>query len=207
MNMAETIPADYIDRPARGYIYVSLMSPHGRQQVANLLHQLQDELPGVIWPMPPSALHVTLAEIIQSRKEYTQDKDALFEEHRQEYERQPERILARMGQFAVTFNAIEASEQAIIVRGIDQGQFQSIRSRLVAEVPFPDETKSPPDIIHSSIARYKKSVDLEHVQQIIARHALAFEEPITQFHLMKTVVPPLLKYETLRAYQLPPSGD
>lgn len=90
----------------------------------------------------------------------------------------------------------------MIVRGEDDGTFNKIRAQILEEMPIIAESKQPPDIIHSSIARYLKGQDFEHVQEIIQRHSINFTETITEFKLLKNRKFPLLEYDTIRTYKL-----
>lgn len=199
--MVRTVPADYIGKQNLGYVLLAFPSRELKARVNALLAGLTAALPGAIWPMPPEQLHITLCEIIQP-KSYSQDKEALFNLHRKQYDEAPAEILATVPKFSVMFDTIEASPQAIILKASDSTRFNSIRARLVAAMPFPGETRTPPDITHCSIARYLKEVDLEKVQRIVATHSLTIKEEITEFQLVRTTVPPLQEYKTLKTFPL-----
>lgn len=200
--MPQTVPAEYLNSPATGYVYVALLSQSSQEKITGLLEKLAMELPDVIWPMPQKAMHVTLCEIVQSRKSYSENKDTLYARRRQEYEVGAAEVLCRIPKFGITLDHIEVSPDAIIVRSGDGSMFNDIREKLLGRITLPEETKRPPNIIHSSIARYTKSVQMERVQAAVAKHTIEFKEPITEFKLLKTLVPPLLKYEELRSYLL-----
>jgi hypothetical protein len=102
--------------------------------------------------------------------------------------------LSNTPKFTITFDTIEASPQAVIVKASDSSKFNSIRAELTANIQLPDETRTPPDITHTSIARY--------VKEIVARHRIKIEEEVTEFKLIKTEIPPLQKYEVLKTYAL-----
>jgi DNA-binding NarL/FixJ family response regulator len=199
--MMRTNKTEYSDEQNIGYAIVAILSDDAKEQIISLLNELSTELPNVLLKMQASQLHITLCEIIQP-KPYTQDKEELYERHREEYENIPQQILAAIPNFTVTLDVIEASPQAIIVRSADPTSFNTIRSQLVQNMQFPSETRTPPDIIHSSIARYISEVDMEIVQKVIARHTISIKENITQFKLIRTVIPPLQKYDVVRTYQL-----
>lgn len=200
--MSETVPAEYLNEPAVGYVYVALLSETAQQKITNLLQAMSQELPDVIWPMPPEALHITLCEVVQSRKNYTQDKDALFAQREQEYLDGAAKVLSGIKAFSVVFKCIEVSPDAIIVRTEEGAAFNDIRAKLLGHITLPTETKRPPDIIHSSIARYKQTVDLEVVRAVAAEQTIDIEEPITEFKLLRTLVPPLLQYEEIASFPL-----
>jgi 2'-5' RNA ligase len=199
--MLETIPANNIGQEEMGYVLLALLSDNAQSQITNLLGDLDRELPDTLWCMPPNALHITLCEIYQP-KDYGQDKTSLFEQNKQQYEDAARKVLADFSKIAVNFNAIEASTGAIIVRGQDDGSFNAIRAQLVERLPLPVETKRPPDIVHSSIARYTKAVSLDEVRRAVAGDQIDFSEEVTEFKLVRCTVQPLLKYEVMQTYPL-----
>lgn len=199
--MPKTVPDNVIGKSNLGYGLLSLLSKNASKQVAELLKKLSEDLPGAIWPMPPEQLHITLCEIVQP-KEYVQDKELLFETYRKEYLDVPAHILSSVPKFTVTFDTIEASSHAIIIRAGDSSQLNDIRAQLTANFKLPEETRTPPDITHSSIARYRKEVELEKVQAITAGYKIFIKEEMSNFVLVRNTLPPLQEYEVLRAYPL-----
>ena len=199
--MAKTVPTENISRNDVAYVLVAQPSEALQQEIARLLGALEKELPGVIWTMPSGALHFTLYEIIQP-KEYSENKEELYSRHQQEYEELPAKILSSIQPIEVNFNTVEASPYAIIIRGDDDGIFNDIRTHLIKQLPIIAESKLPPDIIHSSIARYVKEADLEQVQEIIKRYPINFKETVTEFKLLKNRIFPLLEYDTIKTYTL-----
>lgn len=202
MSTVETIPAQYLNEPSIGYVYAALLSEHAQSKITELLESMRQELPGIIWTMPPDALHITLCEVIQSRKPYSEDKDTLFARRQDEYFDGAAHALKGISVLNVVFNQIEVSKDAIIIRTQDGAPFNDIRATLLSHISLPDETKRPPGIIHSSIARYQQAVDIETVQSVAASHRINFTEEITQFKLLRTTVPPLLEYEELTSFTL-----
>lgn len=202
--MSKTIPATNIghtDAEAIAYGFFVHPSNAFKQEVAGLLKKFELELPGVIWPMPVDALHFTLYEVIQP-KIYSEDKELLYQRHQREYEELPAKIISSFPPITVNFATIEASPSAIIVRGQDDGSFNKIRAQLLAELPVITESKRPPDIIHSSIARYIQEEDFEKVQAVVKSHSFHFTETVSEVKLLKNLKFPLLEYETLRSYGL-----
>lgn len=202
MSTVETVPARYLNEPATGYIYAALLSKHAQSKITELLESMRQELPGIIWTMPADALHMTLCEVIQSRKSYSEDKDTLFARRRDEYFDGAARALEGIPVFSVIFNQIEVSKDAIIIRTQDGTPFNEIRAKLLGNISLPAVTKRPPDIIHSSIARYQQAVNMETVQAVAANHHIDFTEEIAEFKLLRTTVPPLLEYEELASFAL-----
>jgi hypothetical protein len=184
-----------------GCIVVSLLSAPAQQAIIRLQTALTTQLGDILWTMPAASLHATLCEIIQP-KPYSEDKKLLYERNHTEYEIALEEVLSHYEPISVRFDTIEASEQTIIIRGDDGGVFNQIRAELIEKLPFPAETKLPPNIVHSSIARYTEEVDLENVRAIVERLNISFTETIYEFQFMYPIWPHLLHYDVVRRYQL-----
>jgi len=188
-----------ITEPDNDCIAVALLSETGQQQIASLLKKLSERLNDIIWAMPTAALHITLCEIIQP-KPYDEDKATLLKNF-PHYETVLQEALT-MPPIPVTFDTVEVSPQAIIVRGRDDGTFNRVREELIEKLPLPTETKLPPDIIHCTIARYTKQVDLEKVKAVVAGVNINFIETISEFQLLRQTAPHLLNYQIARRYTL-----
>lgn len=193
---------DYVGKTLIGYGVGAFLSEQSQKIVTNLLQQLTDELPGILWPMPPEALHITLFEIIVALDAYKGDRDELYEKHKVAIDQELDAMLSQMGPISIDFKYLEASPAAIIVKGTDDGGMQKIRESIVSKGLLPSETKLPPNIIHSSIARYIKAVDLDHVQKITERHVVDFKETIHEFKLMRATGAPMVGIKTLKIYRL-----
>lgn len=196
-----TAIANFMGKENLGYALLTFLSDNTQKQITNLLDELSAELPGVFWTMPPRQLHITLCEIIQP-KQYSQNKELLFASWQEEYEDRAAQVLAGIPKLTIGFDIIEASSQAIILRASDSNQLNGIRKELVANMQLPSETRTPPDITHTSIARYVQEVELEKVQEIVARHKIAIEEEITAFKLIRNEILPLQRYSVLKTYPL-----
>ncbi len=199
--MIKTIPADYIGESNLGYAIVALPSEQTKAGIVALLDDLTNELPGILWRMPPEQMHLTLCEIIQP-KAYTQDKEWLYNLPRQEYENTLSEIFSTLPRFSIILDITEASPQAIIARSSDPTSFNKIRTQLSQKMQLPVETRTPPDIIHSSIARYLKETDLDKVQEALGRYNISLNEDIAEFKLLRTTVMPLQEFEILKTYPL-----
>ncbi len=179
----------------------ALLSPVGQQQVASLLEQVSKELGDAVWCMPLSSLHITVCEIMQA-KPYPEDKEVLFQRNLERYKQALKSVLNDAEPIEVTFNRVEASPQAIIIRGSDDHAFDAIRKGLVTSLPLPAQTKQPPTIIHSSIARFTKEIDFSIVEAAIAKLSVSFTEIITEFQLMHNVSPYNLSSEVAARFPL-----
>ena len=188
-----------VTKPDVDCIAVALMSAHAQQQVQVLLQKITQRLGDTVWPMPADTLHITLCEVIQP-KPYVEEKELLLK-NLPRYQSVLEEILA-VPAISVTFTAIEASPQAIIIKGQDDGTFNRLRKQLVSKLPLPNETKAPPEIIHSTIARFRNEVDLDMVKSVIADLKVNFVEAVCEFQLLLKTAPHLVTYTLVQRYPL-----
>jgi hypothetical protein len=200
--MEKTIVADWIDEERIGYAVCAFLSPENQQKIADLQAELSKELPGIIWTMPDiTQQHMTLFEIVMTFRDYPEDREAIFDQCRAGIEAELKAQLAKQGPITVTLDTLEASSSAIIVRGTDDGSFQRIRDGINSKHLLPEGTRTPPDIIHSSLARYIKEVDVEHVRSVLARYQLKFTQTVTEFEMIRVWRMPM-DYTTLEVYKL-----
>lgn len=199
--MIKTEVQDTLGESRDAYCLLALLSEKTKRELSILLKKLEEDLGEAIWVMPLEALHITLCEIIQS-KDYNTNKEELYAKHSDEYENITAKTLKGYEPIGVSFDTIEVSPQAIIVKGTDNGSFESIRKQLVNDLPLPEKTKLPPTIIHSTIARFRESVDVNNVKNIVKQNMIEVEEVVSEFKLIHLHVTPLLEYDTLRTYQL-----
>lgn len=205
--MEKTIVADWINQERVGFTVCAFLSPENQQRIADLQAELKSELPGVIWAMPDiTQNHITLFEIVMTFRDYTEDRDAIFERYRADIDAELKTQLANQRPITVTIDTLEASPSAIIVRGTDDGSFQRIRDAISSKYLLPEATRTPPDIIHSSLARYIKEIDVEHVRSVVARHQLEFTQTVTHFKMVRVWRMPM-DYVPLETYELPSSSE
>lgn len=204
--MINTIPSGHIGQQRTGYFIAALLSQKGKTYLSPILKKLHQYLPETIWTMPEDALHITLCEMIRPNTDIALSEH-LFSLHAEEYMHIPRDILAGKNCINVAFDTIEASENAIIIKGHDNGTFATMRKQLEEKLPLPPETKKPPTIIHASIARYTQKVDLEDIQRYVQQISIHLEERVNEFHLIKVLTSPLLNYEIIETYPLIPSNN
>lgn len=179
----------------------ALLSQEGQGRVAALVKLLSKELEEGVWYMLPEALHITVCEIMQA-KPYPKDKEALFQANQNRYKRALEDVLSDVGPIQILFDRVEVSSQAIIIRGNDDHIFDSVRAELAKSLPLPPETKRPPTIVHCSIARFTKELDLAMVESVVAKTNILFTETVGEIQLMHNVSPHNLNYEVAARFPL-----
>jgi hypothetical protein len=184
-GMENTVKAEWINTEKVGYWVGAILSPDSQQKIAVLLQELKKELPEVLWAMPAAQLHTTLFEIVMTFRDYDEDRDVLFEKYRHDLDRELTAQLSNQVLISIQFDTVEASTNAIIVRGTDDGSFQRIRDAISSKHLLPSGTRTPPEIIHSSIARYVDEIDVTRVQEVVAAHSVDFRETVSQLDLVR----------------------
>ncbi len=199
--MATTTIATWLNQERVGYWVGCFLSPEQQQVVAALQTALSRELPGLLWLTPPQRLHVTLFEIIMPLRDYPLDKDQLFAAHHDEIAWNLDVLFRRQPPIRIDFNAVAASPETIIITGTDDGSFERWRAEAVARPIIQQGSRTPPDIIHSSIARYVQSADLDTVRSTVAKHAVHFQETVRSLSLCRIFRTPM-ECEVLHEYAL-----
>lgn len=201
----KTIPDSSIAQQMIGYTIVALPSKGAKRQIAGFQGRLASQFPDSIWFTPANQLHFTLFEIIQPAVSYPVDKISLFETFERSFLDATTQTITSFPRLSVHFDTIEASQSAVIVRASDSSKFNEIRKRVMEVAVLPKATRQPPDITHSSIARYALQIDLEAVQAYATKYNINFQEDINKFYLLKTYSPPLGNYEILKTFELFPA--
>lgn len=204
--MEKTIVANWINEEKIGYAVCAFLSPENQQKTADLQAELHRELPGIIWTMPDiTQQHLTLFEIVMTFRDYPEDREAIFERHHASIDAELKTQLANQGPITVTLDTLEVSPSAIIVRGTDDGSFQRIRDVISNKQLLPEGTRTPPDIIHSSLARYVKEADVEQIRSVVAHHQLKLIQTVAEFEMVRIWRMPM-DYTTVEVYNLPLSS-
>jgi hypothetical protein len=164
--------------------------------------QLNDLLGDSIWLTPERALHSTLMEIICDRHYEGLSREQHFLNWFEQYDQTVGKVIADITPFDITFNQIEVSSRAIIVRTTNSQPFNDIRAKLLSQVDLPVGTKLPPDITHCSLARFNTVLDVEEVSRLVGAIAVGFTERISHFKLLSDLGPPHFDPRTIQTYKL-----
>lgn len=149
-----------------------------------------------------TTLHITLMDWIAPLVDYGTDKYVLFKDMFPQYDKVFTDILREQSPITVHFDSLKVTPGAIILVGHDDGSFKSIRNDFLRQIKLLPNTKQPPLIIHSTIARYTTEQDLQPVIDFVAEQELVFEHFVTHFRLVQEQVVPMLDYNLLKIYPL-----
>ena len=200
--MTKTIVAANIKQSVVGYMVNTPLSLDNQKLVLELQQQIINHFAEPIWCAPKESLHITVLDWIAPLVDYGQDKTELLESVYQDYDRFMEESIARQPVININFDTISISRAAIYITGHDDGQFAQIRQAFLDKATLIEGTKMPPTIIHSTIARFTKEIELEPMADFIKGLSVDFRQVVSSFRLVKEVLDPMLEFKTIKEYQL-----
>jgi len=202
-RMELTQPVEWINKPVIGYAVNTEFSDDNARVLMELINKISATFTDAVFCPPRSALHITLLDWITPLVNYDgRDKNVLFAAVQPSYDKALSDILASTRPITVTFDGIKVSPSTIYITGHDTGEFQKIRDQFVSSVELLPNTKLPPAIIHSSLARFTKPIELSSANAFAANQQLDITQKVTNFRLIRTTREPNLNFETLKRYEL-----
>lgn len=203
MELTEVSP--YKNRVVSGYMLNAALSSINQEKIAVITDKLKNHFGDLIIEQPGSALHITLMDWVAPLVTYNEDHDTLFEKVFPESDRVLSGQLEDISPFTIHFDTIKVSNAAIFIQGNDNGQMQSIRDDFIAEATLLPGTKQPPKIVHCSIARFDRSVNVAPIKKYIESLSVDFEQQVDSFRLVHEIEMPMFKYDIIKDYILPAS--
>lgn len=167
--MELTQPVNWIGKSFIGYVMNTEFSGENAQGLVELMQEIEATFGGAVFCMPKASLHITLLDWIAPLVDYDgQDKDNLFKEIQPSYDKAITEALSVTSPIEVHFDEIKTSPSTIYIVGHDNGEFQRVREQFMEKVELLPGTKLPPTIIHSSLARFTKPVEISAVNSFLA---------------------------------------
>jgi hypothetical protein len=196
-----TVPADP-NRQVTGYIVNTMISENAQRSILAIQRKIGYAFPDAIWLAPDTSLHITLLDLLAPLVDYGKDKDVLFGELQETYDKVLSEILLAQAPIDVTFDAIEVYPAAIIVKGHDDGSFERIRQQFLSKVDLLPGTKQPPSIIHVTICKFVKPISVDEVRTAVQYDTVSFKETVNTFQVARESQVFMLKYKTIKSYDL-----
>lgn len=200
MNRTEVSPE--IGKNAISYVLNVALSKENQERVTELQRKLKSLNDDAIWLSPAESLHITLMDWIAPLVDYDEDKDELFKGVFEQYDKCLSEILNKVQPFEVTFESIIAKPKAIFIKGADRGEFNLIRSSFLDKITLMPNTKLPPKIIHFTVGRFTKEVNLEPIERITNNLGLELTQEVSAIRLVREAKVPMLNYEVIKEYKL-----
>ncbi len=190
-----------VNKHVNGYMINTVPTDENCHKVAGFQEKLAAQFGDSLWLTPPETLHSTLMDWIAPLVDYGTDKDVLFKGIFPEYDKVFTKLLQQPS-ITVHFDTLKVTPGAIILVGHDDGSFRRIRDNFLRQIELLPNTKQPPTIIHSTIARYTTEQDLRPIGDLVAEQELAFDHVVTHFRLTQEQIVPMLDYNLLKKYPL-----
>jgi hypothetical protein len=202
--MSMTEPVDWIDTPRTGYVMNAEFSETNKDVLMSYMQRIQETFGESVFCTPRDSLHVTLLDWVAPLVDYDgKDKTALYKEVRSVYNGTMTEILSAVkSPIKIHFEEFRVSPTTIYMVGKDNGEFQTIRSEFVTRVQLLPNTKLPPTIVHCSLARFIKPIDLQQASETISKIFVDFEQDVTNFRLLRSYREPLLEFKLLKRYEM-----
>ena len=199
MNFTE--PVNWINKPCIGFMVNTAFNDESLSLLSPIVEAIKVSLGDAVHVAPASSLHITLLDWIAPLIDYDgADKDLLYEKVSEKYDTALSNAIIGHLPAKVNFTELCVSPSTIYIRGYDNGAFANIRSSFTENVRLPPNTKLPPQIIHSSLARFTKKIDLERVTQLVGMLPVDFVYEVTGFRLIRSTKEPLMEYTLLKHY-------
>ncbi len=199
----QTEPADWVEQSFEGYVLNAGFSDQNIARLQQITAAIQQEYRNKVFVAPAHSLHITLLDWIAPLVDYDGvDKTTLFNSIKDDYDKNISRILADVLPISIRFTELKVSPSTIFLVGHDNGEFQTIRQQFVESIELLPNTKLPPTIIHSSLARFKDTLPLSNIEHMVTNLTVDFTQQIDSFRLIHTTKEPMLEFEVLKTYHL-----
>ena len=180
MNTTVTEPSIF-SNDCLSYIYVAPLDTDTK----NAIKEIQDTIAKkfgreYFWFPDFNTLHVTIAHIISPDSTYSQPPYEAYRAIADQADLSLKNAIQPYKSIKITFDTIQAFQSAIIVTGNDDGSMDSIRNSFVSNVLLPHETRRPPNIIHSTIARFLHPLDVQELQEFIKNELIINQKFLLQ---------------------------
>jgi 2'-5' RNA ligase len=197
--MTPTIPVDTNQRVI-AYWIASPVSDELARVIAQVQAALKERFADAIWPVPRESLHITfnaLSPIFGSH-----NIDSAPGSPAPEYTEAFRKLTAKQPPIKLLFDTVEAFPAAIILKAQDDGSYHSLRSRFNESVKLPKGTKATPNIIHTTICKFHRSIDLDEVKDFLATKSIEVNTLVSEFRVVREKILYMVDYDILERVML-----
>ncbi len=204
MEQLKSKPVDWVGKEHLGFVVNAAFSKENTDIITKWLEGLRKVAAEGVYAMKPESLHITVLDWVAPLFDYDgEDKRKLYNELYPSYDAAFRRITDNIEPFDVHFTELPVTPGSIILVGQDEGQFQSLRQEFMNSVNFPKGGKQPPDIVHSSLARFvAPEVDLAPFEEYARDNPLDLTQRINEFRLVETQREPMQDFSIIDTYRL-----
>lgn len=197
----KTIPNTF-NRPFFGYWINSGLSSRPVHEITNIQKILLAHLSEAIWIPPVESLHISLVNTLDPPPSSEEENSSI----RNLYEQILKAISTLYAPTDIHFSKLVVSPSAVFIQAESNEIIQKLRNdciaRLNGQLPVGIQLPRIPDIVHVTIARYTKTIDLNKVEAIIKNIHIAFIETVRNVRLVKIKPLPSVESETIKDFSL-----
>lgn len=197
----ETIPTPPV-LSDNEYSIVSLLNGDCLEEAIAIQSKLKTLFGDAIWLQEPPSLHITLMEIICDTDYGELSRAKFFQDWYTAYNSTTKNVLSQLAPFDLVFDELLVSQRAIIIKTSQSEELNTIRARLLGKTTLPHDTKNPPDITHSTLARFTAPLNLQDVIDGIKDTKILAKQRVTEFSLVRDLGPPTFNGTPTEHYPL-----
>lgn len=191
-----------LSRDCESYILITLL---GRQAHDTMVAPVQTMLAeafgqDAFWLPDGTQSHITFAHILSPDAEYATPPGEIFAQIKDAAIASAQKTFGAAAPVTVTFDTVEAFPGAIILKGHDDGTIDRLRSEFISGFDLPEGSRKPPAIIHTTVARYKKPLNLEAVQTLVASKPVSHSFTVSKVQLICERQMFMDKFEVLETF-------
>ena len=191
-----------LHKQVTGYMLNTVLDFRSQEIIQDLQQKFNIEFADAVYSINQDSLHITLMDWVAPLVDYKENKEALFNSLFPHYDTVFREIIKEVKSFHVTFDTIGVSSEAIFLIGHDEGQFRTIRDSFTDHINLVPGTKQPPTIIHTSIIRFTRQIDIKHIEAFASTFSVQFTQNVNAFRLVNEKVIPMLQYDVIKTYKL-----
>jgi hypothetical protein len=113
------------------------------------------------------------------------------------------KLMSGLQPIELHFDAIEAFPAAIILKAHENGAYKSLRSQFNEAVRLPEGTKATPNIIHTTICKFHKPIDLDEVKNFLSTKSVQIDMIVSEFRVVREKILYMVDYDVLERFTLP----
>jgi hypothetical protein len=195
-----TIPTD-TSAQTNGYIVIGSYSRENQQVIHRIQDQLRSSLPGIrFWFPRGDQLHITFAHIITPEVTYHKNSTELYADLKSSAIDSLRGAIPQNLDVEIIFDKVEAFPAAIIIKGRDDGSYARMRAGFINKFSLPEQTRKPPEIIHTTIARFENEAPFDEIEKFVYGLNISFTQETSELLLIHEQKVFVQKHEVLERF-------
>lgn len=199
MSDSHTQPVD-TNQKVGAYWIVSPVSDEVAHVITETQNALKKRFSDSVWTVPRDSLHISF-NALSPFFEFTSTSNPPADIS-DTYTDVFGKLLANHPPIRLRFDTIEAFPAAIILKAKDDGSYQSLRNQFNSSVELPTGTKATPDIIHTTICKFHKAIDLDEVKGFLSTQNIDIEMVVSEFRIVREKILYMIDYDVLERFTL-----